>query len=121
MTTFPELFAWLDGYCENIENAPTPKQWQRILSRLNEVRGLPPPQKQDGNVVQIPGPIAEMPQVVPDSMREESWRNEVEATLVMGGLGDPQVMAAMAELKVDLGRSATAVAQSLLSQWKDAA
>jgi hypothetical protein len=39
MMTPQEFRAWFDGYCENIENKPSQKQWDRIKSRVGEMDG----------------------------------------------------------------------------------
>jgi hypothetical protein len=35
---FHEFLLWFDGYCENIEAAPTDKQWARIKAAVDSIR-----------------------------------------------------------------------------------
>lgn len=46
--TFTEFKCWLEGYCEHIENAPTPEQWARIRDQLSKVQGLTPAATRSG-------------------------------------------------------------------------
>lgn len=40
--TIKEFHAWLDGFSEAIEDAPTPDQWAKVLAKLKQVRGDAP-------------------------------------------------------------------------------
>lgn len=34
-----EFRAWLDGFAEAVEGAPTPEQWAKVKAKLAEVKG----------------------------------------------------------------------------------
>ena len=38
MATIAEFKAWLDGFKEAVDDAPTPEQWAKVLAKLGEVR-----------------------------------------------------------------------------------
>ena len=120
MTSLPEFFAWLDGYCENIERAPSEKQWKRVIGKINEVRGLPPPtQQQETNVVPIAPLVESSVQAVSTKALERSWLSEVEAHLLMGGVADP--VGAMRDVRIDLNVSAESVAKQIIERERQAA
>lgn len=39
--TLQEFKSWLEGFSENIEGAPSTKQWERIQEQIQKVRAYP--------------------------------------------------------------------------------
>lgn len=39
--TLSEFKAWFDGYTEDMKDAPSKKQWERIKARVSEIDGSP--------------------------------------------------------------------------------
>lgn len=39
--TLTEFKAWFEGFTEDMDGAPSEKQWERIKSRVGEVNGAP--------------------------------------------------------------------------------
>jgi hypothetical protein len=37
--TLAEFKAWFEGFTEDMEGAPTPKQWKRIKDRVKQIDG----------------------------------------------------------------------------------
>ena len=40
MMTLEEFKAWFEGYCEAIEGAPTPAQWEKVKAKLADTVAL---------------------------------------------------------------------------------
>lgn len=92
MSSLPEFLAWFDGFSENIEGAPTEKQWTRIkerIARLAPSEALSTLQPRTAPVVaQIMAAAAPDPAIAAKSMldlKEASRRNEVLSFLYIDG------------------------------------
>lgn len=42
MSEITSFLDWFDGFCENLTKQPTPKQWARVVDRINQLRALEP-------------------------------------------------------------------------------
>ena len=38
-----ELKAWLEGFCDGMGNAPTPKEWEKIKAKIAETQAITVP------------------------------------------------------------------------------
>lgn len=42
MSEIRSFLDWFDGFAENLNKQPTPKQWQRVVERINQLRQFAP-------------------------------------------------------------------------------
>jgi hypothetical protein len=94
--SFHDFLTWFDGWSENIEGQPTPKQWTRLCEKVSSIRSSQPlpaaPQVQVSDTPPSSGDVADFEAGIPRRERPAKiakkvdpgiqWRARFAATLV---------------------------------------
>lgn len=116
MIDLRQFMSWFEGYSENIEDAPTPKQWARIKARIAEIDPASTATTQEAKPVLIAPPVVSPPQVVSLDAKRASWLAEFEATLLMENVAPHIADGMLASVKVDFDAKAADVARRMLRE-----
>lgn len=118
MMDLKQFMAWFEGYSENIEEAPTPKQWARIKARIADIdtASTVPDAGQEAKPVLIAPPVVSPPQVVSLDAKRASWLAEFEATLMMENVAPHIADEMLASVTVDFDAKAADVARRMLRE-----
>lgn len=108
MADVKEFLSWFSGFAENIEEAPSEKQWQRVKAKIEELRAAPvyagapfPPPP----VVTPPAPLAK-------PTNATQWRAQYQGALIELGADMDSAKEFAASVAVDLNVSPRAQAES---------
>lgn len=106
MADVKEFLSWFSGFAENIEGAPTEKQWERVKAKIAELEvpvyagaPFPPPP-----VVTPPAPLAK-------PTNATQWRAQYQGALIELGADMESAKEFAASVPVDLNVSPKAQAE----------
>lgn len=100
MASLNDFLNWFAGYAENIEKAPTAKQWQRIVAKveeLNDARAAGEPERAVANAPSPPQPRGDAKPTT-----ATAWKAQYQGALIEGGCDEETAKDFVSEVKVDL-------------------
>ena len=112
MNPLHDFLTWFDGWAENIDKAPTAKQWERTKAKVEQTRAIAP-----GAVSQVSPAAAPAPPPPPAKpTTPTAWKAQYQGALMELGL-DPESAKEYAQgVAVAMDRSPAAVAKETLAE-----
>lgn len=106
MSSLRRFLDWFEGFNENIEEQPTPKQWERIKAKVEDLYA---------NVGEEPEPgmiAAHVPQAPKKPETPAQWKSAAKAFLIEHGFDPESADDILANVPVDLSVDPAIVARS---------
>ena len=100
-----DFMNWFEGFSENIEDAPTPKQWEKIKDRLSLLKDCG-----EAQFITVPVP-GELDPNVGGTHTTAIWRKKVKASLEELGYDPDSAMEVLATIPTDLNADPGAIAR----------
>lgn len=104
MSDLKDFLNWFAGYAENIEKAPTAKQWQRITAKvkaLSESHASAEVRRHAGDIgMALPDAPVHRGDSKPTT--KTAWKAQYQAALIEGGCDDETAADFANDAKVDL-------------------
>ena len=112
-----DFLNWFAGYAENIDKAPTAKQWARIVAKVKDLQAA----HASGEVERIERSVSAPAQTAAPAVRDakpttqSAWKAQFQAALIEGGCDDETARDFAGDVAVDMSKSPRDAAAETLS------
>lgn len=100
-----DFLNWFSGYAENIEKAPTAKQWSRIVAKVKDLSVSHASSEVQRTVTDLAAssPVAApAPRGDAKPTTATAWKSQYQAALIEGGCDDETASDFTNDVKVDM-------------------